>query len=191
MPEILLLALAVLLLPILPGKIFWVILVFMLVLPGTYALFRGPLFLPTRSHVLKTMIAFAKIKKNDRVYDLGCGDGRLVFAAAREGARATGYELSIPVFVVAKIRSFFYRGQSLDKNSGGRATIRFGNFWAQNYDDADVIVCFLLTDAMLRFEQKIWPRLKPGCRVVSHMFRMKNVDPTKQEGKVVLYIKLA
>ena len=179
MLEILLLALAVFLIPLLPGQFFWLLFVVLIVLPGTYALRKGPPFVPTSRKTMDTMLSLAELRPGQRVYDLGCGDGRLVFAAAAKGARAAGYELSVPVFLVAKFRSFFHGG----------AEVRFGDFWKRDYADADVIFCYLVIDAMKTFEDAVWPTLKPGCRVVSNTFRMKSIRPTEERGGAVIYIK--
>ncbi len=140
---------------------------------------KSPPFVPTFKRDLKTMMDLANIKKGDIVYDPGCGDGRLVFAAAKRGAKATGYEFSIPAFAYAWVHSFIHPG----------STIRYGDLWKQNYRDADVIFCYLLTETMVPFKIIIWPQLKPGCRVVSNSFRMKEMTPEKTEKGVFLYIK--
>ena len=179
MGEILILSLAIFLVPFLPGQFFWVLLVLLIVLPGTYALRRGPPFVPTSRKNMDAMMALAAIRPGQRVYDLGCGDGRLVFGAAARGAVATGYELSIPVYLVAKFRSFFRRG----------ADVRFGDFWTRDYRDADAIFCYLISGAMGPFQTTIWPQLKPGCRVISNVYRLKDIAPTKEQGEAAMYIK--
>jgi cyclopropane fatty-acyl-phospholipid synthase-like methyltransferase len=128
---------------------------------------------------MHAMLALSKIKVAERVYDLGCGDGRLVFAAAKHGAIAIGYEMSIPAYLLAKSSSLFHK----------KSSIRYGNLWKQDYRDADVIFCYFLKDTMQDFEAKIWPTLKTGCRVVSHAFAMKNVKESGREGDAVLYVK--
>ena len=73
------------------------LLLFALFLPGFLRAARhGAPFVPTSRATLKKMMRLAKIKHGERVYDLGCGDGRLVRAAAEAGATATGYEVSLP-----------------------------------------------------------------------------------------------
>lgn len=148
-------------------------------LPGIYAMVTGAPFVPTPSKTLKKMIELAKVKKGENVFDLGCGDGRIVFAAAAEGAKAVGYELSVPTFLLARFRSLFKP----------KAKILYRNFWSQDYRNADVIFCFLLTDTMQKFYQHIWPQLKPGCRVVSNAFKIKNLNPQASDGQAVLYVK--
>lgn len=143
------------------------------------ALRKSPPFVPTFKRDARTMLQLATIRPGETMYDAGCGDGRLVFAAAAVGAKAIGYEYSIPVFLYAWLRSFFHRN----------ATIRYGDMWKQRYDDADIIFCYLLPDIMKQFEEIIWPQLKPGCRVVSHAFRLKNVAPAVTEKGIHLYVK--
>lgn len=151
----------------------------LLILPSLFAMRTGAPFVPTSKRTLGRMMTHARIKRGDRVYDLGCGDGRFVFAAADRGAIATGYELSIPAWIVAKIRSIRHP----------RSAIRFGNFWTKDFRDADVVFCYLLTRTMKTFRAKIWPQLKPGCRVVSHAFTMKDIKPALKDKDVVVYVK--
>ena len=133
----------------------------------------------TSKKTQEAMVRFAAIKPGDVVYDLGCGDGRLVRAAARRGAIAYGIEASLLTCALAWCWSFPTRN----------ARIRFGDLWKGNYSDADVVFCYMLVASMQRFEGEIWPTLKPGCRVVSNSFRMKGLTPEKEEGNVFLYRK--
>jgi hypothetical protein len=139
----------------------------------------APPFVPTSPKVLQSMLRLARINKGDQLYDLGCGDGRLLIAAAQKGAIATGYELSLPVFLLATIRTRRYPSIS----------VRYGNFWKKNYCDADVLLCYLLPAKMVQFEKDIWPTLKPGCRVVSHAFAMPTVKPDATDGRAMVYVK--
>ncbi|PIZ73931.1 hypothetical protein COY06_04860 [Candidatus Peregrinibacteria bacterium CG_4_10_14_0_2_um_filter_41_8] len=148
-------------------------------LPGIYAMVTGAPFVPTSKKVLRKMMTLAKLTKGQKVYDLGCGDGRLIFAASKEGANAVGYELSFPTYVLAKIKSLFFPGSK----------IQYKNFWTQDYKDADVIFCFLLKDTMQKFYKIVWPQLRPGCKVVSHAFKIDGLKPSDKIDSAVLYIK--
>ena len=155
-------------------------LLFLCCLPGIRAMVSGnPPFVPTPRRIADSMFRLARVRRGERIFDLGCGDGRLVIAAAKRGARATGYEISLPTCAFAKLRSLRQPG----------ARILFGDFWKQDYAQVDVIFCFLLRRSMARFEREIWPHLKVGCRVVSHTFRMPNVAIAGVEGEAVLYRK--
>lgn len=157
--------------------IFWILLA--LSAPGLYAMIKGAPFLPTTKKRVKEMIELAKIKDGDKIYDLGCGDGRFLFAAAKKGANAIGYELSVPVYIWAKVKSFFYP----------KVQVKYRDFWTQKFDNADVIFCFLLVKTMEKFEEKIWPTLKPGTKVISNSFRLPNIKPTHDENGIRMYVK--
>jgi len=158
---------------------FWLAFLCLLLAPGVYAMCTGAPFVPTSRSTMAKMFTLADIKPHERVYDLGCGDGRLVFEAAKKGAHATGYELSPPIYLSAKIRALFHP----------RSHIFYRDFWRQNIGDADVVFCYLLTDSMQTFKQKMWPTLKPGTRVVSHAFAMNGIEPVNQMGDVRLYVR--
>lgn len=153
-------------------------LVILLLLPGFYAAVTSGPFVPSSRKRHKVMLKFADLKPTDIVYDLGCGDGRLVFKASQYAKKVIGYELSIPLYLFGKIRQLFSRPT---------AHIRYGNIWKQDYKDADVIFCYLLPKAMKQFYQEIWPTLKPGTRVISNAFKIHDVKPVQQEEKVYLY----
>ncbi len=174
-------ALPLLILALIPVNVpLWVTgLAILLTLPGLYALWNGPPFLPTPRKTVEAMLRLSDIKPGDRLYDLGCGDGRIVRVAAKRGADATGFELSLIPYTYAKIASLITR----------RGKIRFADFWRQDYRDADVVCCFLLKKVMPIFMEKIWPQLPMGCRVVSHRFALPGMEATKEEGKVMVYIK--
>ncbi len=148
-------------------------------LPGLLVMRGGAPFVSTPRKILDAMLELAGIRPGDKVADLGCGDGRLVFAAAAKGADATGYEFSVPTYTVAKLRSL----------TRSNARIRYANFWKLDHSDADIVFCFLLQDTMQDFKRKIWPTLKPGAKVVSHAFSMEGIAHKKKLGGALLYIK--
>ena len=152
---------------------------FLLILPGFYAAVTSGPFVPSSRKRHMDMLMLADLSPSDVVYDLGFGDGRLIFSAAPHVKKAIGYELSIPLVVFAKIKAFIQRS---------KVSIRFGNIWKQDYSDADVIFCYLLPGAMDKFFKEVWPKLKPGTRVVSNAFKIHHLEPAKQEDKVYLYI---
>lgn len=158
----------------------WVTLLFaLLCIPSLYAMRRGPPFVPTPRSRVNAMLELANIQPGERIYDLGSGDGRIVRAAASKGAIATGFELSVFLYLYSACASLLT----------SKGHIRFADFWRRDYRDADVICCFLLRSAMREFEGSIWPQLRPGCRVVSHMFTMPGVEPAGMKKDVYLYVK--
>ncbi|MBU1018110.1 hypothetical protein KKA33_03720 [Patescibacteria group bacterium] len=159
-----------------PRLILTLILVFLI--PGAYAAITSGPFVPSSRKRHNAMLELADLKPSDIVYDMGCGDGRLVFRAARFAKKVIGYELSIPLYLFGKFRQLFN-----PKNTH----IRYGNIWKQDYKDADVIFVYLLPKAMKQFYKTVWPTLKPGTRVVSNAFQIHEIKPLQKEGKVYLY----
>lgn len=131
--------------------------------PTIYAMLGAP-FVPTHMKQVKRMMDAANLKKGQKIYDLGCGDGRLVHESSKVGCNAVGYEYSPLVYVWAKFLSIFWRG----------GKIKYGNIWNQNFEDADVIFCYLLPKAMMKFEKVVLPQLTPGSLIVSHAFELPN-----------------
>jgi len=165
----------------LQGVIGWwgILAVLLLIIPGAIAMKIGAPYVPTPKRIVDRMFTLAKIRPGEKVVDLGCGDGKLVFKANALGALAEGWELSVPTYAVAKLRSLFHP----------RSRIRFGNFWHRSFPDADVVFCYLLPQTMQTFKNKIWPTLKPGCRVVSHAFKMEGIEPVAEDRGAILYVK--
>jgi len=154
--------------------------VVLLLIPGFYAaVISGP-FVPSTRKRYKAMVSLADLKPSDIVYDMGFGDGRLVFASSKTAKKAIGYELSIPLYLFGLIRKYMTLSP---------VQIRYGNIWNQDYRDANVIYCYLLPKAMHRFYAEVWPTLKPGTRVISNAFPIHETQPTKTEEHVYLYIK--
>lgn len=148
----------------------WIVIVLLLV-PTLYAMMSGAPFVPTPMAQVRRMLKAANIKRGATVYDLGSGDGRLVHTAAREyHARAIGYELSPIVWLWSLLLSLVWRSS---------AKLRFGNFWKQDFKDADVVVCYLLPATMKQVEERLIPQLKPGTLLVSSAFRIPDWKPYK------------
>ncbi|MDD3861489.1 MAG: class I SAM-dependent methyltransferase [Candidatus Gracilibacteria bacterium] len=162
---------------------FFVILVavFLIIAPGMYSMITGAPFVLTTKKRLSAMIKLGNFKKTDVVYDLGCGDGRIVREVAKCGVKkAIGYEFSFFTFLLAKLRTFL---------NGGAEEIYFRNFWKEDFTDSTVIVCFLLPKPMEKIKKEIWPKLKKGTRIVSNDAKLPGVVPEKELHKVFLYIK--
>jgi SAM-dependent methyltransferase len=159
----------------------WVLVIFLMILlaPGLYAAFTSGPFVPSARKRHQTMLKLARLTKSDIAYDLGCGDGRLVFSASKKAKKAIGYDLSIPLVLYGKLVSLFFP----------RSGIRFGNIWRQDYSDATVIFCYLLPNAMAHFYKEVWPKLKKGTRVISNAFPIRDIKPKLEEEKVFLYVK--
>lgn len=130
-------------------------------------------FVPTPNDVVAAMLDLAEVTEADTVYDLGSGDGRVVIAAARDrGASAVGIELD---------PDLADRSREAVRAAGlaDRVTIRRGDAFKQDLTPATVVTMYLkpLVNAQLRPQLD---RLRPGTRVVSHMFSMPGAKPARR-----------
>lgn len=141
----------------------------------------GAPYVSTTKKRLAAVIKLGDFKKSDVVYELGCGDGRIIRRVAEKGVKkAIGLEFSIPTYFLAKAKAVWFEGKE---------KILFRNFWRMDLSKADVVICFLLDRTMKDFEDKIWPKLKKGARVISNEFRLEKVEPDESLDMVYLYVK--
>jgi SAM-dependent methyltransferase len=131
-------------------------------------------FVPTPQEVVDKMVELAAVKKEDVVYDLGSGDGRIVITAAKKGARAVGFEID-PDLVKESRENI--RKAGLEK----LAEIRQQDILTVDLSGATVVTMYLLPDVNLRLKPHLLSQLKPGSRVVSHAFDMGDWKPDKLE----------
>jgi hypothetical protein len=149
----------------------------LLLVPTWIAMNKGAPFVPTPMAEVRRMLKAAHIKKGEKVYDLGAGDGRLVHLASKEyGARGIGYELSPLVWAWSRLIAPFWKS---------KAELRFGNFWTKDVSDADVIVIYLLPKSLENFETQILPQLRHGTRIVSHAFPLKSLTPSQKLDRLI------
>jgi ubiquinone/menaquinone biosynthesis C-methylase UbiE len=123
-------------------------------------------YVPTPTVVVERMLAMAKVKKGDVVYDLGSGDGRIVITAAEKyGARGVGYDLN-----PQRIKE---SNENATK-AGVADRVRFvqQDLFEVDLSEATVVTLYLLPDVNLRLRPKLLKELKPGTRVVSHNYGM-------------------
>lgn len=115
------------------------------------------------------IFAALRLPPQTRVYDLGAGDGRVVFAAAARGLCATGFELQPISYLRAKIVQLF-RYPTAD--------IRYGDFQRAHITDAGLVFCFLVGAVMPKMAAFLDRQLQPGCTVVSYGFPLPGWQPT-------------
>lgn len=123
-------------------------------------------YVPTPQEVVDRMLELAKVGKKDVLYDLGCGDGRIVVTAAKKyGARGTGIDLDPTRIAEAKENA---------KKAGvqDRATFRVGDLFKTDVSEATVVTLYLLPTVNAKLRPQLWKQLKVGTRVVSHAFDM-------------------
>lgn len=141
-------------------------------------------YVPTPMDVVEAMLDLAKVGKNDVVYDLGCGDGRIVVTAAKKyGATGIGVDLN-PDRIEDANRNAQEQGVT------GKVKFYEGNLFDFDFSKANVLTLYLLPDVNLKLKPKILKEMKPGSRVVSHAFDMGDWKPDKQisvDGRTVYF----
>ena len=132
-------------------------------------------FVPTTPEAVQAMLKLAGVKKSDIVYDLGCGDGRIVIAAAKTyGAHGVGIDIDPERIKEAKENA---------KKAGVENLVRFeeNDLFQADVHDATVVTLFLLSSVNLRLRPKLLHDLKPGTRIVSNTFDMGDWKPEKEQ----------
>jgi len=147
---------------------------------------RAPdvIYVPTPQEVVDAMLKVAKVGPNDVVYDLGCGDGRIVVTAAQKfGARGVGIDIDPQRIKEAN--------ENVQKNGVGKlVTIRNADLFETNISEATVVTLYLLPSLNLKLMPKLMKELKPGTRIVSHAFDMGDWKPEQSltvDGRNVYY----
>jgi SAM-dependent methyltransferase len=131
-------------------------------------------YVPTTDAAVQAMLKLADVKKSDNVYDLGCGDGRIVIAAAKDfGAHAVGFDID-PV----RIRE----ARENAKKAGVESMVKFieQDLFQADLHDASVVTLFLLPQVNLKLRPKLLHDLKPGTRIVSNTFDMGDWKADKE-----------
>ncbi len=131
-------------------------------------------YVPTTEEAVEAMLKLADVKKTDVVYDLGCGDGRIVVAAAKKfGAHGVGIDINPERIAEAKENA---------KKAGVEDLVRFeeNDLFEADFHQATVVTLFLLPNINLKLRPKLLEQLKPGTRVVSNTFDMGDWKAEKE-----------
>ena len=131
-------------------------------------------YVPTTEPAVQAMLKLAGVKKTDVVYDLGCGDGRIVIAAAKNyGAHGVGIDINPVRIAEAKENA---------RKAGVEKLVRFEekDLFQADIHEATVVTLFLLPTVNMKLRPKLLQDLKPGTRVVSNTFDMGDWKPDKE-----------
>jgi SAM-dependent methyltransferase len=162
------------------SAVFFLIMVFLMSLVWTNA--KGAPWVPTSRQVICRMLEMAELRPGEVVYDLGCGDGRVLITAARSfGARAIGVEVDLfrylwSVFAVT-LRGLW-----------SRVKVIRGDLFSVDLGEADVIFTFLLQDTNERLKDKLRRELRPGTRIISNIFSFPGLPLIAADEELHLYL---
>jgi SAM-dependent methyltransferase len=165
---------------ILLSALFFVIMLFLMSTVWTSS--RGAPWVPTPRQLVRRMLSLAGVRPGEVVYDLGCGDGRVLVTAARGfGAKAVGIEIDLSRFLwsLAAITVLgLWR----------RVRLIRGDLFGQDLREADVVVTYLLQDTNDRLQAKLLRELRPGARVVSNTFRFADLRLAASDEEHGIYL---
>lgn len=151
--------------------------IFVIIVGYLYMVRNGAPYLGTQNNITNQIVAFAEMQPNEKVIDIGSGDGRVVGEFAEHGCKAYGIELN-PLLVwisLARLRK------------KDNATILLGDIWAHNYAPYDVVYVYGMPHLMKRLQTKLRSELKPGAKVITNAFQFPDWSVAKQRGRLRLY----
>ena len=148
------------------------------------------IFLPTPQEVVEKMLETAGVKKTDIVYDLGCGDGRIVITAAKKyGCKAKGFDIA-----KERIEECADNLKKEEKATQKLVTFKRADIFKTDISEATVVTLYLLPDLNVKLVPQL-NKLKKGTRIVSHAFDMRGYKPdkeitvkTKEDGERTIYL---
>jgi|SRR5665213_1242430 len=144
---------------------------------GGVLLFGAP-YLPTLTPQIRAALELAGLQPGERLLELGCGDGKVLVAAAHAGIDVVGYELNPLLVLVAWLRTRRYRKH---------VRIIWGDFWRKPWPEAQAIFVFLLPKYMKRLDTKIVQSKQNPVKLVSFAFNIPGRKPDAERDGVYLY----
>lgn len=141
-------------------------------------LFGAP-YLPTLAPQVRAAIDLSDLKPGQTLLELGCGDGRVLLAAARQGINVVGYELNPLLAAAAWLRTRRYRRQ---------VKVVWGDFWRHSWPPAEAIFTFLLPKYMPKLDKKIMQYPHKPVKLVSFAFEIPGRKADGEQASVYLYV---
>jgi SAM-dependent methyltransferase len=159
----------------------WVIAVIVLIICFSFVVFIGPPYLPTLTPQVKSALDMLDLKPGQTMLELGCGDGKVLVAAAQRGWKVTGIELNPILVLVCLVRTWRYRKL---------VRVRLGNYWNTGlWGQADGIFGFVLPKYMSKLNRLIedWRHGAP-IKLASFAFKIPDRQIDREDKGVFLYI---
>jgi ubiquinone/menaquinone biosynthesis C-methylase UbiE len=135
-------------------------------------------YVPTPQDVVDKMLDMAKVRRNEVLFDLGCGDGRIVVTAASKfGARGVGIDIDPERIAEAK-------ANAEKAGVSDRVEFRQADLFKTDFSSANVVTLYLLPDINRKLRPQLWRQLRPGTRIVSHAFDMGEQWPPERTERI-------
>jgi len=143
-------------------------------------------WIPTRKKEREALAALVSFKPGDTVYDLGCGDGAVLFDLARRfpEAKFVGFEVSLLPYALAQLRRL------LAGRRGANVRILLRDLYGQELRDAAAVFVFLLPKSYARLQKKFAADLRPDCDVIVEAWPLAGIEPVrrvKEPGQISLF----
>lgn len=151
------------------------IIIFCLVLFFGLIVVVGAPYLPTLTPQIRAAFELLGLQKGETILELGCGDGKVLLLAAKQGYKAVGIELNPVLFLVALWRTRHVRS---------RVTVRWGNFWTMQWPPSDGVYVFLIDHFMPKLDEKM---AVYGGKLASVTFRVPHKKSIHEKNGVFLY----
>jgi len=128
-------------------------------------------WVPARKKDFKRIFALADLKPGEIFYDLGCGDGRMVFYAAKNhDAKAIGLEIALPMYAFCRLKQLLARSMNVQ--------FKFKNLFNEDLSRADVVYFFGMPEKIKnKLAEKLIKEMKPGSKIVSYAFHVPGLSP--------------
>jgi protein-L-isoaspartate O-methyltransferase len=143
---------------------------------------KGVPYAPSKKSGVNKMIEMADVQLGEKAIDIGSGDGRIVAALAKAGAKAYGIEIN-------KLLVWFSGVYLKSLGLENKTFIMLKDFWVEDYSSYDVITIFAQPYIMEKLEEKIFNDVKPGTRIVVNRYKFPNKEFKKEDCGIYLYIK--
>lgn len=153
-------------------------LVLLLIACFVFVLAFGAPFLPTLRPQITAALDLLDLKPGQTMLELGCGDGRVLIAAAEKGINVIGYELNPILAAIAWLRTRKY---------GKRVTVICGDYWRAEWPEAQGIFAFILTRYMGKLDKKVAQYSHRPLRIASFAFEIPDRKPTEVKDGIFLY----
>ena len=144
----------------------------------SFVLFFGAPYVPTLTPQVEAALELVNLKPGQTLLELGCGDGKVLIAAAQTGLHAVGYELNPLLALIAWLRTRRFKGA---------VRVVWGNFWAKKLPASDGIFVFLLPKFMNKLDKKIIQEFSKPVKLVSFAFEIESRQTTKEQSGLYLY----
>lgn len=145
----------------------------------------GSGYATTPQDVIESMLGLATPKRGEKLYDLGCGDGRIIVTASKRFTiKSTGIEIDPFRYLITRLRIGF-------NGLGSLCNVVYGNFYKVSLKDADIVTVYLPQNTTHFLEGKLKKELRKGTKVVSYKSKFKNWRPSKIDKKNKIYLYVA